>query len=98
MTKASISAGVVHEIPTELRDALMSDEAALAKWEVIMPLARNEWICWIESVKEPETRLEHVERTRTELREGKRRPCCWPRRPHRQRQPSRPLQRARLVS
>jgi hypothetical protein len=78
MTKTGISAGVVHEVPTDLRDVLVSDEAALAKWEDITPLARNEWICWIESVKKPETRRKHVERTRTELKEGKRRPCCWP--------------------
>jgi hypothetical protein len=29
------------------------------------------------SVKKPETRRNHIKRTRTELKEGKRRPCCW---------------------
>jgi uncharacterized protein YdeI (YjbR/CyaY-like superfamily) len=77
MTQKSISAGVVHELPTDLRQALVSDQAALAKWEDITPLARNEWICWVESVKTPETRRNHVERTRAELKEGKRRPCGW---------------------
>lgn len=72
-----ISSGVVHKLPSDLRDTLASDKAALAKWEDITPLARNEWICWVESVKKPETRKSHVERTRTELKEGMRRPCCW---------------------
>src|SRR5215217_8664399 len=85
MTEVRVSAGVVHEAPTDLREALVADGAALAKWEAITPLARNEWICWIESVKRPETRRNHVERTRTELKEGKRRPCCWPGCPHRTR-------------
>jgi uncharacterized protein YdeI (YjbR/CyaY-like superfamily) len=85
MQDVCVSAGVVHELPEDFRAVLLSDRAALAKWEDITPLARNEWICWIESVKKPETRLKHVERARTELKEGKRRPCCWPGCPHRQR-------------
>ena len=78
MTSKRISSGTVHKIPTDLRKTLSSDLAALAKWEDITPLARNEWICWTISVKKPETRREHVERVRTELKEGMRRPCCWP--------------------
>ena len=83
MATTRISAGVVHKLPPDLREALMFDEAARAKWEDITPLARNEWICWIEAVKKPETRRHHVERTVNELKEGKRRPCCWPGCPHR---------------
>ncbi len=85
MTAAHISPGVVHDVPDDLREALVSDGEALAKWEDITPLARNEWICWVESVKKPETRRSHVERTRSQLKEGKRRPCCWPGCPHRER-------------
>ena len=77
MSKKEISDGVVHKVPTDLKKALTTDTAALAKWEDITPLARNEWICWVESVKTPETRKQHVERTVVELREGMRRPCCW---------------------
>lgn len=78
MTRSSISAGVVHEVPDDLRDLLMSDETFLARWEDITPLARNEWLCWIESVKKPETRRKHIERAQENLKDGKRRPCCWP--------------------
>lgn len=77
MTKNEISGGVVHELPEDLRDTLASDAEALAAWEDLTPLARNEWICWAISVKKPETRREHIERVRTELKEGMRRPCCW---------------------
>lgn len=77
MTKIKISNGVVHRLPSDLRKVLVSDRAALAKWEDITPLARNEWICWIESVKSPEKRKEHIDRTASELKEGMRRPCCW---------------------
>ena len=77
MSTKKISNGVVHNVPADVKKALLSDSDALAKWENITPLARNEWICWVESVKTPETRKEHVERTVTELKEGMRRPCCW---------------------
>jgi hypothetical protein len=72
-----ISGGVVHDLPADLRKALTSDPKALTVWENLTPLARNEWICWVISVKKPETRREHVERVCTELNEGMRRPCCW---------------------
>jgi hypothetical protein len=77
MTKKVISSGVVHKVPADLREALTSDPKALAAWEDLTPLARNEWICWVISVRKSETRKQHVERVPTELREGMRRPCCW---------------------
>ena len=77
MTISEVAQGVVHSVPADLRKALISDRAALAAWEDITPLARNEWICWVVSVKKPETRKRHVERVRAELKEGMRRPCCW---------------------
>lgn len=77
MAKKTVSSGVVHELPQDLRAALLSDSQALALWEELTPLARNEWICWTISVKRPDTRKEHVERVVSELKEGMRRPCCW---------------------
>lgn len=78
-----ISGGVVHKIPSDLRKALTSDRAALATWNDLTPLARNEWICWVIFVKKDETRKEHVKRVISELKEGMRRPCCWLGCPHR---------------
>ncbi|KKS28849.1 MAG: hypothetical protein UU89_C0026G0015 [Parcubacteria group bacterium GW2011_GWC2_42_11] len=72
-----IATGVVHNVPTDLRKALASDQEALVKWNDLTPLARNEWICWAISVKMPETRKDHVDRVISELKEGMRRPCCW---------------------
>lgn len=72
-----ISGGTVHELPADLRKALAAKPKALAAWEDITPIARNEWICWTINVVQDGTRKNHVERTITELTEGKRRPCCW---------------------
>jgi uncharacterized protein YdeI (YjbR/CyaY-like superfamily) len=67
----------VHKMTVDLRKALLAKPKALAAWEDITPLARNEWICWATTVKQAQTRKNHVERTISELMEGKRRPCCW---------------------
>jgi uncharacterized protein YdeI (YjbR/CyaY-like superfamily) len=72
-----ISGGTAHKLTPELKKALNSDKAALALWEDLTPLARNEWICWTIFPKKEETRTGHVKRTVSELKEGMRRPCCW---------------------
>lgn len=77
MTNQQLATGVAHEIPADLRKALLANKTASEKWQALTPLARNEWICWTVTTKKPETRQNHVERTVTELVEGKRRPCCW---------------------
>lgn len=72
-----ISGGTAHKLPTDLQKALSSNKAATTAWKNLTPLARNEWICWVTFVKKEETRKNHVKRTVSELKEGKRRPCCW---------------------
>ncbi|MEA2701317.1 MAG: hypothetical protein QOE22_26 [Candidatus Parcubacteria bacterium] len=77
MTGKAISSGTVHALPQDIRKVLISDKAARAAWEDLTPLARNEWICWVVSVKKDATRKEHIKRLISELKEGVRRPCCW---------------------
>jgi uncharacterized protein YdeI (YjbR/CyaY-like superfamily) len=83
LSKKEIAGGVVHDLPADLKRALVSNADALATWEDITPLARNEWICWIESAKKAETRTRRIEWGCSSLKDGKRRPCCWPGCPHR---------------
>lgn len=77
MIKTLISNGIVHTVPVDLRKALTLDKKALAEWNDLTPLSRNEWICWVTFVKKEETRKDHVRRVVSELKEGVRRPCCW---------------------
>ena len=83
MKNVEIATGVVHEVPEDLKVALIKNSDLLAKWNSLTPLARNEWICWVTFVKKPETRKEHLERLSEDILEGKKRPCCWPGCPHR---------------
>ena len=77
--------GVVHELPEDLRTALTANSSALAAWKDITPLARNEFICWVEDAKQEVTRQRRIRRTQEELESGPRRPCCWRGCKHRER-------------
>lgn len=72
-----IAGGTVHKMPSDLKKAILADPKVLTLWEDITPLARNEFICWVENAKQIETRERRVRRSCEELLEGKRRPCCW---------------------
>src|SRR5262245_57406494 len=69
--RKKISSGVVHEVPADLKKALASNPHALAAWEDITPLARNEWICWIESARKAETRSRRIAWGCSSLKDGK---------------------------
>ena len=73
----AFSHGTVHRAGKDLRAALESDPQVLALWQGLTPLGRNEFICWVEDAKKAETRERRITRTREELLEGKKRPCCW---------------------
>jgi uncharacterized protein YdeI (YjbR/CyaY-like superfamily) len=73
-----VPGGIVHELPRDLHQALVANPAALGAWNGITPLARNEFICWVEDAKQEVTRERRIRRAQEELEEGKRRPCCWP--------------------
>ncbi|MFD4442982.1 YdeI/OmpD-associated family protein [Nocardia sp. NPDC058519] len=85
MSSRQVPGGVVHAMPDDLHEALLANSVALAAWRDITPLARNEFICWVEDAKQDTTRARRIRRTQEELEEGQRRPCCWPGCKHRER-------------
>jgi hypothetical protein len=66
-------------VPTDLRKALAADPKARALWEKITINARTDWIHWIVSAKQAETRARRVENACSMLARGKRRVCCFDR-------------------
>ncbi len=66
-----------HKIPKDLIEAIKLDPSTLTKWESLTPLSQNEFICWVGSAKQIDTRKNRIKRVCRELNEGKRRPCCW---------------------
>ena len=67
------------EVPTDLRKALAADPKARALWSGITPNARRDWIHWISSPKQPETRARRIKNACSMLTAGKRRVCCFDR-------------------
>jgi hypothetical protein len=66
-------------VPPDLRKALASAPKARALWSDITTIARTDWIHWIVSAKQPETRARRVKNACSMLAAGKRRVCCFDR-------------------
>jgi hypothetical protein len=63
-------------VPADLRVALTASHEAKALWDDLTTMGRRDWVRWIESAKQPETRTRRVTRTVVQLASGKRRACC----------------------
>ena len=68
------------EVPPELKKALAAAAPkARALWSDITPNTRGDWIHWITSAKQPETRARRIKNACSMLAAGKRRVCCFDR-------------------
>jgi hypothetical protein len=65
-------------VPMDLRKALEAAPAARGLWAEITPIARRDWIHWICTARQPETRKRRIENACDMLASGKRRVCCFP--------------------
>ena len=74
---ATLSGGLVHDLPADLARALTEDSKVTLIWNSLSDIGRNEFICWVEDAKQDKTRAKRISRTVEELLEGKKRPCCW---------------------
>jgi hypothetical protein len=67
-------------VPVDLRKALAAAPPGARKvWSDITPIARRDWIHWIVSAKQVETRARRIRTACDMLAKGKRRPCCFDR-------------------
>jgi len=65
------------KVPADLAEALASDPQARRLWMDITPLARWDWIRWISSTRNRDTRTIRIEKTFSKLKSGKRAACCF---------------------
>src|SRR5881296_3212475 len=64
-------------LPVDLGKALAAAPKAKAQWKDLTPIARRDFISWLDSAKQPETRRRRIEKACSMLIAGKRRPCCY---------------------
>ena len=57
---ASAKKEKLHKMPSDLKRVIDNSREAKKAWEEITPLARNEWICWVEDAKKEETRVHRI--------------------------------------
>ena len=65
-------------VPEDLHTALSTAPPAIqGLWTEITPMARWEWVRWVNATSNPATRRRRVEVSISKLKSGKRRPCCF---------------------
>lgn len=65
-------------VPRDLAQALAAAPRNIRDlWQDITPMARWEWVRWVNATTNPDTRRRRVEVTISKMKSGKRRPCCF---------------------
>ncbi len=64
-------------VPTDQRKALGAVPLVKTAWEGLTPIARRDFVTWVEGAKQAETRTRRIEKACDMLAKGKRRPCCY---------------------
>jgi hypothetical protein len=65
-------------VPRDLQKALATAPQKIQDlWREITPMARWEWVRWVNATPNPATRERRVEVSISKMKSGKRRPCCF---------------------
>jgi hypothetical protein len=65
-------------VPQDFKTALVTAPQKIQDvWNDITPMARWEWVRWVNATKNPDTRRRRVEVSMSKMNSGKRRPCCF---------------------
>ena len=64
-------------LPDDIQSALNKAPDVQKLWSDITPMARWDWIRWIQGTNNSETRAKHIRVAFSKLRNGTRRPCCF---------------------
>lgn len=83
MSKKITKTTAYHDVPKTILAVLKKDAELTELWNSLTDIQRNEWCCYAETGKKEETRQTHIERMQSDIKAGKKTPCCWPGCPHR---------------
>ena len=79
LTLAPAAKPVETPVPADLRAALAAAPGARAQWQAITPAARRDFIQWLGTARQAETRERRIRNACDMLAAGKRRICCFDR-------------------
>lgn len=65
------------QLPADLAKAINNAPNIKPLWDDITPMARWDWLRWINSTKSESTRKHRIEVAFSKLEKGSRRPCCF---------------------
>ena len=66
------------DVPADLSQAIgAAPPKVQEKWKEITPMARWEWVRWVNETRNPQTRAVRIEKTISKLNGNHRRPCCF---------------------
>jgi uncharacterized protein YdeI (YjbR/CyaY-like superfamily) len=83
MSAKIIKTTAYHDVPETVLAVLKKDDKLTVIWNELTEIQRNEWACYTSTGVKSETREEHVQRMISDIKSGKKTPCCWPGCPHR---------------
>ncbi len=66
-----------YPVPSDMKKALSKNALVQDAWKNITPIARRDFITWVESAKQSETRVRRIGITCDKIASGKKRPCCY---------------------
>jgi uncharacterized protein YdeI (YjbR/CyaY-like superfamily) len=65
------------KLPPDMNKALLGDPNTASLWNDLTPVSQRDFVTWIESAKQPETRVRRIGIAKSKLLSGHRRPCCY---------------------
>ena len=65
------------QLPADIRRALTANTSIHTLWKALTPIAQRDFVSWITSAKQPETRARRISIMVSKLASGKKRPCCY---------------------
>lgn len=67
----------MEKIPDDVKIAIETTPKVKAKWESLTAVGRHDFISWLQTAKQSDTRVRRIDKMCDMLIKGKRRPCCY---------------------
>lgn len=77
MSPKRLSEEPAHKESADLQESLAANPLVQVAWNNLTEIGRRDFLSWIESAKQAETRVRRIRIACENIAAGKRRPCCY---------------------